>query len=142
MEYSAGFLTLVNRKRPFVEEVTVQQARERLGQDPQAVLLDVREDHEWQSGHGARAIHLSRGLLERELEQVVPDRDRELFMYCQRGNRSILTVAAAHKLGYRRAYSIIGGYQEMLNQHWPVSREPAPKMDGPMGPEATARQRS
>lgn len=126
MGYSAGFLTLVNRKRPFVEEVSVREALERLRQNPRAVLLDVREDHEWQSGHGARAVHLSRGLLEQQLERVIPDPDRELFLYCQRGNRSILAAAAAHKLGYRRVYAISGGFQEMLRAHWPVSKEPTP----------------
>ena len=71
------------------------QARERLSANPLAVLMDVREDLEWQEGHAAQAVHLGKGVLERDLEQTVPDPDREIIMYCGGGYRSVLTAAVA-----------------------------------------------
>ncbi len=68
MEHSAGFLKLVNEARPTVKEITIDEARERLGKNPQAVLLDVREDNEWEKGHATQAAHLGKGILERDLE--------------------------------------------------------------------------
>src|SRR5262245_53511215 len=110
MDHSAGFLKLVNESRPYVNEVTVEEARQRLAQNPQAILMDVREDLEWSAGHAAQAIHLGKGILERDLEKTVPDRDREVIMYCGGGYRSVLTAAVAQKMGYRNVYSLIGGY--------------------------------
>jgi rhodanese-related sulfurtransferase len=120
MDHSPGFLTLVNEARPYVREITVEEARQRLTQNPHAVLLDVREDHEWHKAHAAEAVHLGKGILERDLEQRFPEFGRELIMYCGGGYRSILTAAAARKMGYYNAYSVIGGYKGMLAAQWPM----------------------
>src|SRR5215469_7852693 len=101
MDHAPGFLKLVNEAKPYVKEITIEQARERLAQNPQAVLMDVREDREWEREHAAQAIHLGKGILKRDLEQVVPDPNREIIMYCGGGYRSVLTAAAAQKMGYR-----------------------------------------
>jgi rhodanese-related sulfurtransferase len=121
MEHSPGFLKLVTETRPYVKEITVDQARERLTHDPEAVLLDVREDHEWDKDHAVQAVHLGKGLLERDLEKTFPDRDREIIMYCGGGYRSVLTAAVAQKMGYRRVFSLIGGYKGLLQAKWPMT---------------------
>lgn len=120
MDHSPGFLKLVNEARPYVKELTLEQTRERLAQNPQAVLMDVREDNEWSKNHAAQAIHLGKGILERDLEQLVPDVNREIIMYCGGGYRSILTAAVAQKMGYRNVHSLIGGYKALVKAQWPL----------------------
>lgn len=120
MDHSPGFLKIVNEARPRVVEITVEQARERLARNPQALLIDVREDSEWQNGHAAEARHLGKGILERDLEKAVPDPDTELIMYCGGGFRSIMTADNAQKMGYRRVYSVIGGYKALVQSQWPM----------------------
>ncbi len=80
MDHSPGFLKLVNEERRNVRELTVEQAREHLARNPQALLVDVREDTEWDKDHAAEAVHLGKGILERDLERTVPDPNRELIM--------------------------------------------------------------
>jgi rhodanese-related sulfurtransferase len=121
MVHSPGFLKVVNEARPRVRELTVDEARARLARNPSAILIDVREDDEWQAGHAVQALHLGRGILERDLENRVPDPGAEILMYCGGGYRSVLTADAAQKMGYRQVYSIIGGYKAMLADGWPMS---------------------
>jgi rhodanese-related sulfurtransferase len=120
MDHSPGFLKIVNEARPRVREITVAQARERLAQNPAAVLLDVREDSEWRQGHAAQSVHLGKGVLERDLEKMFPDPATELLMYCGGGFRSALTADAAQKMGYRNVASIIGGYKAMAQSQWEI----------------------
>ena len=120
MEHSPGFLRLVKEARPTVKEITIDEARERLAKNSQAVLLDVREDHEWERGHATQAVHLGKGILERDLEAKFPDANREIIMYCGGGYRSVLTAAAAQKLGFRNVYSLTGGYKGLLQAQWPM----------------------
>src|SRR3954462_13003549 len=114
MEHSPGFLKVVTETRPRVKELTVEQARERLRQEPIAVLVDVREDREWESGHAAEAVHLGRGVLERDLEKRFPDPSTELILYCGGGYRSVLAADIAQRMGYENVFSVVGGYKEML----------------------------
>ncbi len=120
MDHSPGFLKLVNAAKPSVKEITIEQARERLAKNPRAVLMDVREDKEWQAGHAAEAVHLGKGILERDLEQAFPDPNREIIMYCGGGYRSVLTAEAAQKMGYRNVCSLIGGYKGLVAANWPM----------------------
>lgn len=120
MDHSPGFLKLVNDARSRVREITIEQARERLAANPQAVLMDVREDHEWQTQHAAQAVHLGKGIFERDLEKLYPDPDTEIIMYCGGGFRSALTADAAQKMGYRKVFSLIGGYKGLVGAQWPM----------------------
>jgi len=122
MDHSPGFLKLVNEAKPYVKEITIEQARERLKQNPQAVLMDVREDREWEKEHAEQAIHLGKGILERDLEQMVPDLNREIIMYCGGGYRSVLTAQVAQKMGYRNVYSLMGGYKGLVQTKWPMKQ--------------------
>ena len=94
--------------------------RARLAANSKGVLLDVREDNEWQAGHAAEAVHLGKGILERDLEKLFPDPKTEIIMYCGGGFRSALTADAAQKMGYRNVHSLIGGYKGMMAAGWPM----------------------
>ena len=121
MQHAPGFLKLVEDARTRIQEISVDEARARLRQNPGAILLDVREDSEWQAGHAREAQHLGKGVLERDLEHLVPDPDTEIIMYCGGGYRSALTCDAAQKMGYRRVFSLIGGYKGLLNAGWAMN---------------------
>jgi rhodanese-related sulfurtransferase len=120
MDHSAGFLKLVNEAKKSVEELSVAEARARLATNPQAVFMDVREDHEWRQGHAAEAVHLGKGIFERDLEKLYPDPNTEIIMYCGGGFRSALTADAAQKMGYRNVYSLGGGYKALVQAQWPM----------------------
>ena len=120
MDHSPGFLKVVNEARPSVKEITVEQARERIANNPRVVLLDVREDNEWMKQHAAEAVHLGKGIFERDLEKLYPDPDTEIIMYCGGGYRSVLTAVAARQMGYRNVASLIGGYKALVAAQWPM----------------------
>jgi rhodanese-related sulfurtransferase len=120
MDHSPGFLKMVGDAQTRVHEVTVEQARARLAQNPRAVLMDVREDSEWHAGHAAEATHLGKGILERDLEKMFPDPNTEIIMYCGGGFRSVLTCDAAQKMGYRNVHSLAGGYKALVKAQWPI----------------------
>jgi rhodanese-related sulfurtransferase len=123
MDHSPGFLMMVNEARGRVKEINLEQARERLAKNPKAVLLDVREDVEWQNGHAVEAKHLGKGILERDIEKMFPDPNTELIMYCGGGFRSAMTADAAQKMGYKNVYSLMGGYKAMVQAKWPMKTE-------------------
>jgi rhodanese-related sulfurtransferase len=122
MDHSPGFLKLVNEVRPKVKEITVDELRERLAQNPNAVLVDVREDIEWANGHATQAIHLGKGVLERDIEKAIPDPNHEVIMYCGGGFRSVLTADVAKHMGYRNVASLIGGYKALVQANWPIGK--------------------
>jgi len=122
MDHSPGFLTIVNDAKTRIKEITIDQARERLKQNPKAILIDVREDAEWQNGHAAEAIHLGKGILERDLEKTIPDPNAEIIMYCGGGFRSALSADAAQKMGYKNVTSLIGGYKGLVAANWPMKK--------------------
>src|SRR5258708_16182583 len=133
MDHSPGFLKRVNEARPKVKEITLDEARARLAQNPKAVLLDVREDSEWQKGRAAQAVHLGKGVLERDLETMFPDPRAEIIMYCGGGYRSVLTAEAAGRMDYANVASLIGGYKALLPANLPMSKtgaDPGPKSQG------------
>jgi rhodanese-related sulfurtransferase len=118
MDHSPGFLKIVADAKTRVREITVEQARARLAQNPKAVLMDVREDFEWQKDHAVEAVHLGKGILERDLEKMFPDPNTEIIMYCGGGFRSVLTCDAAQKMNYRNVHSLAGGYKALVKAGW------------------------
>lgn len=122
MDHSPGFLKLVNDAKLRVKELTVAETRARLEQNPPAVLLDVREESEWAAGHAVQAKHLGKGILERDLERMFPNKNTEILMYCGGGYRSALTCDAAQKMGYTNVSSVIGGYKGMVAAGWPMTK--------------------
>ena len=120
MQHAPGFLKLVNEARPQVKEITIAEAKARLTQNPKAILVDVREDDEWRKNHASQAIHLGKGVLERDLEETIPDTDAEIIMYCGGGYRSVLTADVTQKMGYKNVASLIGGYKGLAAANWPM----------------------
>jgi rhodanese-related sulfurtransferase len=120
MQHSPAFLKLVEETRPRIREVTVEQARRRLEENPRAILVDVREDHEWNEGHAAKAVHLGKGIFERDLEKTVPDPSVDIILYCGGGYRSALAAEAAQRMGYKNVFSLAGGYKAMQAANWPM----------------------
>lgn len=123
MQHSPGFLKMVNQARPRVSEIDIAQARDLLQNKEKVVLVDVREDAEWAAGHARQAIHLGKGVLERDIETKIPDRSTELIFYCGGGYRSVLAADAAQQMGYHKTYSLMGGYKAMVQENWPMDTD-------------------
>ena len=112
MKHTEGFLNLVNDAKSRVREVTVAETQERMRENKDVKLIDVREDNEWNEAHAAGAIHLGKGIIERDIETTVPDKDAELILYCGGGYRSALASDALQKMGYTNVFSMAGGWKE------------------------------
>jgi len=122
MDHSPGFLKLVGDAKKHVSEISVAEARAKLAAHSKIVLIDVREDHEWAAGHAVEAVHLGKGILERDLEKLYPDANTEIIMYCGGGFRSAMTCDAAQRMGYKKVHSLIGGYKGMVAAGWPMTK--------------------
>jgi rhodanese-related sulfurtransferase len=120
MQHSPGFLRVVEEVRPRIREVTLEVARQQLGADSRTVLLDVREESEWANGHAAQAVHLGKGILERDIESLFPNLETPIIMYCGGGYRSALTAEVAQRMGYKNVASLVGGYRAMVAASWPM----------------------
>ena len=118
MQHSEGFLAIVKAARTGVSEIDLNHAAERLANNPDAILMDVREDCEWTNSHATGAIHLGKGILERDIESAVPEKDTEVIMYCGGGYRSVLTAEVAQRMGYTNVHSLIGGYKALVASNW------------------------
>ena len=111
MKHSEGFLKLVNDAKTRVREVTVEETQQRLKENPNARLIDVREDNEWEAGRAAGADHLGKGIIERDIEVKVPDKSTELILYCGGGYRSALVADVLQRMGYTNVFSMAGGWK-------------------------------
>ena len=120
MKHSEGFLALVNDAKSRVREVTVAETQKRMQQNTGAKLVDVREDHEWEEAHAAGAIHLGKGVIERDIERTVPDKTTEIILYCGGGYRSALATDVLQKMGYTNVYSMAGGWKAWKESGAPV----------------------
>jgi len=109
MEHSPGFLALVAEAKRSVRECSVAEVRERRARGEPFLFLDVREDDEFAVDHAEGAHHLGRGVLERDIEQLIPGHDTEIVLYCGGGFRSTLAAESLGKMGYRNVWSMDGG---------------------------------
>jgi rhodanese-related sulfurtransferase len=121
MKHSEGFLRLVNDAKTRIREVTVKQTGERIDADQRVKLIDVREDSEWQAGHAAGSAHLGKGIIERDIEEKVPDKSTELILYCGGGYRSALAAAALQEMGYTNVFSMAGGWKAWKESGAPIT---------------------
>jgi rhodanese-related sulfurtransferase len=120
MIHTEGFLTVVNDAKTRIKEVSVAEIRARLAANPDALLIDVREDNEWQAGHAKDAEHLGKGIIERDIETIVPAKSTELILYCGGGYRSALASDALQKMGYTNVWSMAGGWKAWKESGAPV----------------------
>ena len=123
MIHTEGFLKLVNDAKTRIKEVSVAEAQARLAENQNALLIDVREDNEWQAAHAEGAEHLSKGIIERDIETAVPDKATELILYCGGGYRSALASDALQKMGYTNVWSMAGGWKAWKAAGAPVESE-------------------
>jgi rhodanese-related sulfurtransferase len=120
MKHSEGFLKIVNDAKSRIKEVTVAETRERLAANRNGLLIDVREDHEWEAAHAAGAIHLGKGIIERDIEVAAPDKSTELVLYCGGGYRSALAADVLQDMGYTNVHSMAGGWKAWQESGAPV----------------------
>ena len=120
MQHSEGFLKLVNDARSRVKETTPEAVRKQQEAGESFHLIDVREDSEWQAGHAEGAIHLGKGIIERDAETTIPDHDAEIILYCGGGYRSALAADALQQMGYRRVISMDGGWKRWKELGYPI----------------------
>jgi rhodanese-related sulfurtransferase len=123
MKHSEGFLKLVNDAKSRIREVTVDETRERMAANNGVWLIDVREDNEWNAAHAAGAEHLGKGIIERDIEAVVPDKSTELILYCGGGYRSALAADVLQQMGYTNVFSMAGGWTAWKDSGAPVTTD-------------------
>src|SRR4029453_8646722 len=111
MKHSEGFLRLVKDPKKRIHELSVAETQRRVAENPDAKLIDVREDNEWDAAHAAGAIHLGKGIIERDIEATVPDKSTELILYCGGGYRSALAADVLQQMGYTNVFSMAGGWK-------------------------------
>jgi len=120
MEHSPGFLRIVQDAKSRVKETTVDEIKRRLDRGDKFTLLDVREESEFAKDHLPGAIHLGKGIIERDIEVRVPDPSTELILYCGGGFRSALAADNLQKMGYTNAISMDGGIREWRDKNYPL----------------------
>jgi len=120
MDHSPRFLKIVNETRPRVKETNVAEIRRRLEAGDRFILVDVREESEWDVGHLHGAVHLGKGIIERDIEVAFPDVDAEIVLYCGGGFRSVLAADNLRRMGYTHVSSMDGGYRGWVEAGLPV----------------------
>jgi rhodanese-related sulfurtransferase len=120
MKHNEGFLALVSDAKSRVKEMSIDQYKE----SPPAghLLIDVREDSEWAAGHAAGSLHLGKGIIERDIESKVPDKETTLVLYCGGGFRSALAGDALRQMGYANVISLDGGWREYQGSGLPIEK--------------------
>ena len=120
--HSPAFLALVNDAKSRVQQIDIEQYQTMVRTGDPHVLVDVREDSEWNAGHIAGAVHLGKGVIERDIEKTVPQTDTKLVLYCGGGFRSALVADALQNMGYTQAISLDGGWRALLASGFPVEK--------------------
>ena len=111
MQPTSRFLSLTAEALKQVKEISVAEVRAALAEDPHAFcLIDVREESEWAQGHIPEAVHLGKGVIERDIEKIIPNVDTPLVLYCGGGYRSALAAESLQRMGYRNVRSMAGGW--------------------------------
>jgi rhodanese-related sulfurtransferase len=121
MPHNPGFLKLVNEAKSRVKETDIAGYK-KMAAERKPVLIDVREDSEWNAGHAAGAIHLGKGVIERDIETKVPDKQTTMVLYCGGGFRSALAADALQQMGYKNVISLDGGWRAYQESGLPVEK--------------------
>ena len=123
MQHSNAFLDLVNDARSRIQEMNLQEFLEFAGKGEPFVLVDVREDHEWSQGHIPGAVHMGKGVIERDIERRIPDKNTKIITYCGGGYRSALVCDNLDKMGYTDTVSLDGGIRAWVMSGHEITRE-------------------
>jgi rhodanese-related sulfurtransferase len=120
MKHSPAFLALVNDAKSRVQEIDIEGYKKMRNAGEPHLLVDTREESEWNAGHAAGAVHLSKGIIERDIETKVPDKSTKLVLYCGGGFRSALVADNLQKMGYTDAISLDGGWRALKESGLPL----------------------
>jgi rhodanese-related sulfurtransferase len=123
MEHSQRFLKLVNEARKRVKETNVEDVKRRMDNGEKFLLVDVREDNEWEKGHVRGAVHMGRGVIERDIEMKVPETTMKMVLYCGGGFRSALVADNLQKMGYTNVESMDGGWRGWVGAGLPTAKD-------------------
>ncbi len=119
-QHAPGFLALVAESKKHIKEISPKSLKEKLDNHEKMHVIDVREDHEWASGHIPTAIHLGRGIIERDIEKKIPNLQEQIIVYCSGGFRCALVAESLQKMGYSEVYSLDTGLQGWIDSNYPV----------------------
>jgi rhodanese-related sulfurtransferase len=120
--HNPAFLALVTEAKSRIQEIDVAEYQRLRAAGEPHVLIDTREDHEWAAGHAAGAVHLGKGIIERDIETQAPRKDTKLILYCGGGYRSALAADALRQMGYTNAISLDGGWRAYQASGLPIEK--------------------
>jgi rhodanese-related sulfurtransferase len=120
MSHSSKFMEIVNASKKNIKELDVTDLKKKFDDNHVMHLIDTREDNEWAKGYILGATHLGKGVLERDIEGLVPNAGDEIILYCGGGYRSALAAEALQNMGYTNVYSMDGGYKAWKNADYPL----------------------
>jgi rhodanese-related sulfurtransferase len=123
MGHAPGFLKLVNDAKKHIRETDVQEVMKQLDAGEKIILVDVREESEWARGHLPGAVYMGKGVIERDIEQKVPDKNAPLVLYCGGGFRSALAAENLQKMGYTNVVSMDGGWKGWAGAGYPTAKD-------------------
>jgi len=121
--HSPAFLAIVNDAKKRVKEADFRDIKKRLDAGEKMILVDTREDNEWAKGHIPGALHLGKGVIERDVETTIPDKNATLVLYCGGGFRSALAADNLQKMGYKNVISMDGGWRAWTESNFPVAKD-------------------
>jgi rhodanese-related sulfurtransferase len=123
VDHAQGFVNLVNDAKQRIKQETFRETKKRLDNGEKLILVDTREDAEWARGHIPGAIHLGRGIIERDVEKTIPDKATPIVLYCGGGFRSALAADNLQKMGYRNVISMDGGWRGWTEAGFPIIKD-------------------
>ncbi len=124
MKHNPGFLKLVDQARARVKECTVADVQSRIARGEQFHFIDIREDHEFANDHAKGACHLGKGIIERDIETMIPEKQAAIVLYCGGGFRSVLAADALQQMGYTSVVSMDGGIKAWREAGCPLEGGP------------------
>ena len=120
MRHNPGFLKLVEQAKQRVQECSVADVKDKLDRGGKFHFIDVREDNEYEKDHAKGAVHLGRGIIERDIESLIPDKEASIILYCGGGYRSVLAADSLQQMGYRHVISMDGGMRAWREANYPL----------------------
>jgi rhodanese-related sulfurtransferase len=122
-DHPEGFVRLVKEAKTRIKEEDFRDIKKKLDAGEPMIIIDTREDNEWARGHIPNAVHLGKGVIERDIEKAIPDKDATLVLYCGGGYRSALAADNLQKMGYRNVISMDGGWRGWTEAGFPTIRD-------------------
>lgn len=121
--HNQGFLGMVQKALETIPEYDVHEVKNKIEQSQDFILVDVREDREWVQGNIPSSIHIGKGVIERDVANLIPNQETEIVLYCQGGYRSALAGESLKEMGYNNVLSMSGGFSDWVNNKFPVNQE-------------------